>query len=165
MSVPPDPTEPTLAARPAPPVARRGTGAYVATDATLWVDLRARLRSLTSAVTIALIVAVVALGVALWALLGGTDDDTGASPARVSMLDQRVERLESATRRGAWRDELSAVRQQQRVLAERLAALSNTIEQPTDDVDSLRTAIDATQQAVDQLNQRLIALEQGASPP
>jgi hypothetical protein len=105
-------------------------------------------------------VAVVALGIALWALLGGTDDDTGASSERVNALDQRVERLESATRRGASRDGLAAVQEQQRVLADRLAALSNTVEQPADDAASLRTAVDATQQAIDQLDQRLTALEQ-----
>ena len=46
------------------------------------------------------------------------------------------------------------------MLAQRLETLSDSAGQPRDDVQALQTAVDATQQAVEQLDQRVAALEQ-----
>src|SRR3712207_6884904 len=59
-----------------------------------------------------------------------SDDGRGAGGNRVEALEQRVDQLESAAGRGASREELRALRDQQQVLAQRLAALTDTVEQP-----------------------------------
>jgi hypothetical protein len=162
MSVPPDPTEPT---RPVPPatVPTRPIGsAYLEPEEVLWRDeVLSRLRSHTTALTVAVAVAFVALGISLWALLGDGGSDEGVGRDRVRALEERVDRLESAAGRGVTDEQLANVQERQRVLAQRLAALSNSVGQPSDDVEALQTAIDATQQAVEQLDQRVAALEQG----
>jgi hypothetical protein len=160
---PPRPTARTASA--SAPV-RRGEAAYLTPEAALWwEEMRSRLSSLTTAVTLALAVACIALGAGLWALLADPDDDGGASAARVRTLEHRVQQLESATRRGASREGLAAVQEQQRVLAERLAALRESVRQPTDEAASLRTAVAGTQQAVEQLDQRLAVLEERSPQP
>jgi hypothetical protein len=161
MSVPPDPTQPT---RPAPAVtvgARRVAPGYLDPEEVLWRDeVRGRLRSLATALSVAIVVAFVALGISLWTLLHEDSADEGVGSARVRALEQRVERLESAAGRGATRAEVARLQDQQRVLAQRLATLSDSVGQPRDDVEALQTAADATQQAVEQLDQRVAALEQ-----
>jgi hypothetical protein len=166
MSVPGPPSQPRASAPSGSIPVRRGEAAYLTPEGALWWDeIRSRLRSLTTALTLVLAVACIALGVGLWALLADADDEGGASAARVRTLEQRVQQLEAVTRRGASRDGLAAVQEQQRVLAGRLAALRESVRQPTDDVAALQTAVDATQQAVDQLDQRIAALEERSPVP
>jgi hypothetical protein len=132
-------------------------------DEVLWRDeVRSRLRSLAIAVTVAIAVAFIALGVSLWSLLDDPADRSGADGERVGALEQRLERLESAAGRGTTREELRGVQAQQRLLEQRLATLGQSFEQRDDDVDALRTAVDATQQAIEQLDQRITAMEQAA---
>jgi hypothetical protein len=165
MSLPPDHTPPT---RPVPPatVPVRSEAAYVRADDVVWrEDVRARLRSLTTALTIAIAVAFIALGVAIYALLADADGDGGANPEQVRALQQRVDRLEALAGRGASQDAVAALREQQRALAARVAALQDDVAQPAEGLESLQTAIDGTQQAIDQLDERISALEQAAPAP
>jgi chromosome segregation ATPase len=159
-----DETARRLPAARVPP--RQRTVRYVEPDELLWhEEIRSRLRSLATAVTVALIIAVTALGVALWTLLRGEDDKTGASVQRVAVLEERLQELESQMEGTASRDGLAAVREQQRLLARRLESLNATLDRPADDVEAMRTAIDATRQAVEQLGQRIEYLEQRSSNP
>lgn len=128
-------------------------------------EVRSRIRSLATAAAVVLTIAVAGLGVALWTLLSADDDRTGASAQRVALLEQRVQQLESLMDDTASRDGLAAVREQQRLVARRLESLNATLDRPTDDVASLRTAMDATRQAVEQLDRRVEYLEQRASAP
>jgi hypothetical protein len=157
MSVPPDPPHRTQRL-PATAVGSPAVDAvYLEPEEILWRDeVRSRLRSLTTALTIAVAVAFVALGVALWALLGDRATNDGIGRERVDQLEQRVDRLEGLAAGRATRKEVRGIQDQQRVLSERLA----TLEQSGDDVAALQTATQATQQAVEQLDQRMDALEQ-----
>jgi hypothetical protein len=166
MSMQGPPSQPTARVPTASGAVRRGEAAYLTPEEALWwEDVRSRLSSLTTAVTLALVVAFIALGVGVWALLTDTDDDGGANPERTRTLEQRVQQLEATTRNSVSRDGLVALQEQQRVLAGRLAALRESVQEPTDDVASLRTAVDATQQSVDQLDERIAALEERSPIP
>lgn len=146
--------------------ARAGDVGLLEPDEVLWRDeVRRRLRALTTALTLAIAVAVVALGSALWALLAGADDDRGASVRRVTLLEQRVQRLEGLANGSASREGLAAVREQQRSLTQRVDALDDRLQQPAGEVAALRTAVDGTQQAVEQLEQRIAELEQQSPVP
>src|SRR5918997_2400545 len=116
MALPPYPSAPTRRLPPAGAPVRHREVVSVDSDEVLWRDeVRGRLRSLAAALTVAVAVAFVALGVALWALLGDDDTGRGAGDNRVRALEQRVDQLESATGRGATREEVRALRDQQQV--------------------------------------------------
>jgi hypothetical protein len=163
MSVPPDPTQRTPSRPPATVPAYGAEPVYLEPDEVLWRDeVRSRLRSVAAALTVAIAVAFIALGVAVWSLLDDPADNRGVNGERFRALEERVERLESASGRGTTREELRGVQAQQRLLEQRLATLGQSVEQRDDDMDALRTAADATQQAVEQLDQRIAAMEQAA---
>ena len=161
MSVPPDPTEPTAPVAPATVPTRPAGSAYLDPEEVLWRDeVLSRLRTHTAALTVAIAVAFVALGFSLWTLLEDGDADQGVGRDRVRALEERVDRLESAAGRGVTREDLARLQERQRVLAQRLTTLSDSVGQPGEDAEALQTAVDATQQAVEQLDQRVAALEQ-----
>ena len=127
----------------------------------LWrQEVRDRLRSLTTAVTLVAAVAVAGLGVALWVLFADPQDDRGASGARVGQLEDRVRQLESGIERTASRDALATVREQQRSLDQRLQALDAKAERPSEDFNALSDSLVSTQQALEQLTERVEDLEQ-----
>jgi septal ring factor EnvC (AmiA/AmiB activator) len=155
-----DPTRPLPPARP--PVTQAVT--YVDTDELAWrQEVRERLRSLTTAITLVGILAAGALGVALWGLLRDDDGD-GASLARVRALEERVDSLESESDESASRTEAAAIRERQRTLEQRLQTLTQQVRQPSADLEATRDALEATQQSIDQLEQRVDALEQQPIP-
>jgi peptidoglycan hydrolase CwlO-like protein len=162
VSIPPDPDDPTRRLPPAPPLpARRREVAYVEPDDLLWrQEVLDRLRSLTTAVVLLAVLAVSALGIALWALFADPADERGAAPVRVRELEERVDELESELEQTASGDALSTLREQQRSLDQRLQALDAQVRQPIEDLDVMSDAIVETQQAVEQLEQRIDALEQ-----
>ena len=160
MSIPPSSEDPTRSLPPARPAVRQRE-VVVEPEELLWrQEVRDRLRSLTTAVTLAALVAFAALGVALWVLFADPQDDRGASGARVNQLEDRVQQVESAVERSASSDALDAMRQQQRSLDRRLQALETKVDQPSEDVSAVRDALAETQQALDQLAQRVDDLEQ-----
>jgi len=164
MSLPPD--QPTRRLPPANPPLRVQATAAPDAEEVLWrEDVRSRLRSLATALTVAIAVAFVALGVALWALVDDSGDSDGAGGERVRALQQRVARLEGIAAKAADRDSVTALQEQQRTLADRFAELRDTAGQPTADLDALQTAIQGAQQTIEQLDDRVSALEQTAPAP
>ena len=166
MSVPPGSEGPTGRLPPVRPPVRQREVVSVESEAMLWhQEMRDRLRSLTTAVTLAALLAVVALGIALWVLLADPQDERGASVSRVGELEERVQGLESGLERSASRDGLDALRGQQRSLDERVQALDAKVAQPSEDLEGMRDAVVETQQAVEQLEQRVEELEQQQTVP
>jgi hypothetical protein len=126
-------------------------------------QLRDRVRSLTTALVLTALLATVALGAALYALLGDDEDDDtgrrGASPARVSSLDQRVDELDGRIDDRATKNSVDD-------LEERLGKVEEQAEQAGEaggDTQELRDAIEALDQSVQQLEQRVDSLEQADS--
>jgi chromosome segregation ATPase len=115
-------------------------------------DLRDRIRSLRTALALTALLAAVALGVGLYALLAEDEDEPGrrgASPARVSALDDRVDELEDRVGDRATKNALARLEQRQ--------------EELEGQVDQAREAggdTEALQQSIEQLNTDLQALEQ-----
>jgi BMFP domain-containing protein YqiC len=157
MSAPDDPT------RRLPPVRQRQT-VYVEPDEALWrQEVRDRLRSQTTAITLVAVIAIAALGVGLWAVFADAQDKNAASVERTVRLEQRVQRLEASLRqRAAPRQDVIALRQQQQTLEQRLQVLEDRADDPNDDLDAMSQAIAGTQQAVEQLEQRVGQLERAA---
>jgi septal ring factor EnvC (AmiA/AmiB activator) len=161
MSTPPGSEEPTRSLPPARPPLRHREVVQLEPEELLWrQEVRDRLRSLTTAVTLVALVAVAGLGVALWVLFADPQDDRGASVARVGSLEDRVGKLESGLERSASRDALATVREQQRSLDQRLQALEAKVQQPSEDLNRMRDSLVETQQALDELAQRVEDLEQ-----
>jgi hypothetical protein len=146
--------------RPPPAVARRPV-AYVEPDEPLWrQEVRDRLRSLTTAVTLVATVAIAALGIALWALFTGEQGGDGASAQRVRDLDRRVRALESLSQQGASREDFASVRDRQQALDDRVQALEERVEQPSEDVAAIRDALLAMQESTEELERRVDEVEQ-----
>ena len=151
-----DPTRRLAATRPV--VAERSV-AYVHSDEEYWRQyLHDRLRSLTTAVTLVALVAVAALGVGLWAIFG--DEDDGASTERVRRLESLGDVLDARLRQRPAADDLAAIRERQEAAEQALRTLQRKAEQPDEDTAAVIEAVDATQQSVAQLEQRIAALEQ-----
>jgi septal ring factor EnvC (AmiA/AmiB activator) len=143
------------------PEVRQREVAYVHSDEALWREsVNDRLRSLTTAVTLAVIVAVAALAVALWSVLGDSDD--GATSDRVSRLEERVEALDARLQQRPAAVDLAAVRERQQALEQAIRRLQGQIDQPDEDTAAVIEAVDATQQSIAQLEQRVADLEQTA---
>ena len=109
-----------------------------------------RLRSLTRWLVAIGVLAVAALGVGLWALLSDEDGDRRSRAAAVRALEDRVDELESEVERAPSRVVVS-VRDEQRALAERVAALEQGA---NDAVDDLRRDVEELQARVDELEQQ-----------
>jgi septal ring factor EnvC (AmiA/AmiB activator) len=151
-----DPTRRLAATRPV--VAERSV-AYVHSDEEYWRQyLYERLRSLTTAVTLVAIVAVAALAVGLWSILG--DQGDGVSTDRVSRLEERVAALDARLRQRPAANDLGAVRERQQAMEQALRTLERQAQEPDEDTAAVIEAVDATQQSVAQLEQRIAALEQ-----
>src|SRR5688500_6613838 len=158
MTVPPDPTSRRVAvpANGAPVVVNPDI------DETLWrEEVQDRFGNHATGITVALLLAVLALVLAGWQWLED-DDGTGSEPdsGRNGLLAERIRTLETAQGALATKEELTAYADQQQALDARVGELRRAVETPGVDVQSLQTAIDATQQSLDQLEGRVTALEQ-----
>jgi DNA repair exonuclease SbcCD ATPase subunit len=169
MSTPPDeptrrlpPSDPSLP--PAGPPRVREREVYAEDDGTWLEELRDQVRSLRTAVVLLGILAVAALGVAAWALLSDNDDETagqtpqGASRARVSDLEERVDDLESRTRNAPSNSDLDDLEAEQKSLANRVAKLESASGQQSDAAS--QDSVDQIQQDVQALDQRVDDVEQ-----
>jgi hypothetical protein len=118
-------------------------------------SVESRLRMFTRALVAVTVVAVAALGVAVWALIDGSrDDDRRPRAATVRALAARVHALEAQVARTPPRVVVS-IRDEQRSLDERLAAVEH----------DTRTAIDALRQDIDDLQHRVDELDQQPERP
>jgi len=119
-------------------------------------ELLDRLRSLRTALAIVGVLAIAALGVALYSLLSEDDDgDTrqGASPARVSALEDQVDELDNRVDDRATKNSVDELRADQQDLEEQVkqAGSSDDSEQLQQSVDQLNDDIQALEQRVDDL--------------
>lgn len=168
MSLPPDrPTEPL---RPAPvprqPVAYEPSPAPAIDISAVLVRLEDAVNSVRTGLMIVGVIAVAALGVAIYALVKGNDDagtsaDGGASSARVSNLDDRVDRISRQVQdlrshnsaggddSAALTDRIEALERTVKTLADRpqpgdatqaVKELSDRIDDVTADVEQLKSA-------------------------
>jgi hypothetical protein len=121
-----------------------------------------RLGSLTGAVVVLAIVSLAALGLSIYALTQSDDSGSGASPARVSRLSDRVSRLEGQSANAADTDTTSS-------LASRLddKADSSDVSRLREELGQLRSAVQrssggsqSSAQALSDLGDRLAKLEQ-----
>jgi predicted nucleic acid-binding Zn-ribbon protein len=132
-------------------------------EASLWEEVLDRVRSLRAAVALVAVLAVAALGLAAWAL---RDERRGADSERVQALEDRVDELDLDLNRAASESDVSDLRQDQRALSERLSALEEAAEEPSRDarardaIGELRRDVQALQQGLEELEQRVGALEQ-----
>ena len=156
---PEEPTRPLPSARP---VATERTIVRTEAEETLWADVLDRLRSLRTGLLVVGVLALAALGVALWVLLDDVDDTDrrGASRERVERLEERVDRLETQAGEAASEGGLAAIRDGQRALQRRVQGLGATVEQSRADAGEISGALDALQDSVETLDQRLAAVEQ-----
>lgn len=131
-------------------------------------DLRDRLRSLRTALTLTALLAAAALGVGLYALLVDDEDEDvrrGASPARVSALDDRVDELENRIGDRATKNALDRLEQRQ-------AQLEGQVEQAGEaggDAEALQQSVEQLGADVQALEQRVDDLaaqqDEGTTPP
>ena len=169
MSTPPDeptrrlpPADPSLP--PGPPRVRERE-VYAEDDGSWLEELRDQLRSLRTAVLLLGVLAVAALGVAAWALLSENDDENagqtpqGASKARVSDLEERVDDLETRTSNAPSKSDLDDLETEQKSLANRVAKLESASGQQSDDAAS-QDSVDQIQQDIQTLDQRVDDVEQ-----
>jgi TolA-binding protein len=131
-----------------------------------WLEeLRDQLRSLKTAVVLLGILTVVTLGIAAWALLAKQDDSTastpqGASPARVTRLEDRVSELEGRVRDAPSKSDLADLKAQQKSLDGRLDALEKASKNAVS-----QQSVDQLQQDVKDLQKRVDTLEQQPAQP
>jgi len=147
------------------PATRRVVGqrdvTYVDGDEVFWRDyLRDRLSSLTTGLTLVAIVAVAALGVGLWSVFADPGDDV--STERLRRLEQRVEQLDARLAQRPEAQDVIAVREQQQSLDQRLRALEEQASEPAEETEAMIQSIEATQQEVVQLEERVAELERTA---
>src|SRR4051794_24776660 len=164
MSTPPD--EPTRRLPPtgAPPPRVREREYPPAEDDGAWLaELHDQVRSLKTAVVLLGVLAVAALAIAAWALLANNDDNntqttpTGASSARVSQLEDRVQSLETQMKDVPSKSAVSDLRSQQKDLAARVGKLETAAAQQSDAAS--KDAVDQIQQDVQDLQQRMDDVE------
>jgi outer membrane murein-binding lipoprotein Lpp len=159
------PEEPTRPIPRARPIATERTVARTAPEETLWAEVLDRLGSVRTGLVFVAVLALAALGVALWALLGGAGDPDreDASRVRVERLADRVDRLESQVGEAASEGGVAEIRDEQRALQRRVQALEATVEESRgagQDVEQIGTVVEALQDSVEALEQRVEALEQ-----
>lgn len=126
-------------------------GEYVADDPALaHEELADRLRSLRTMLALVALLSLAALGVGLWALLEDANDRDrrGASPERVSQLEDRADELERELDNRASDESVEELRGEQEQLADRVEALGEA------------TSGDETEQALESLRQDVAELEQ-----
>ena len=158
MTVPPEPTRRRVV------LPENGTPVVVDPPADgLWrQEVTERLSNHVIGITVALLLSVVALALSGWLWLADDDDGAGggSSSGRVQLLEKRVQTLEGSHSALATKDELKAYAEQQEALDARVRQLGDASQAPGVDTAALETAIDATQQSLDQLASRVAALEQ-----
>lgn len=168
MSTTPPPDRPTERLQPTPPAP-----AYEERVVTPGVDpnvillrLEDAVGSLRTGLMVVGVIAVAALGVAVYALMKADDSGGGsrsglASDARVSQLDERIDRLSRQVQslRSGSGSSSDAVE-------ERVAALEKTVktlaERPSTDPQQ---AIDQLSQRIDEIARDVEALQQGQTTP
>jgi len=153
MSIPPDrPTERLQPQPPPQPIVEERYAVPAADPNLVLLRIEDSLASLRTGLMIVGVIAVAALGVAIYALMkeddAGTNSRSGlASDARVSQLDDRIDRLsrqvQAARSDASGGDEAAAV-------DERVAALEKTVKTLAD-----RPAPGDATQAVDELSDRI----------
>jgi peptidoglycan hydrolase CwlO-like protein len=128
----------------------------------LWrEEVHDNLRSLRTAVAMLGVLAVIAAGLAVWALVTANQDEgggsTGASPARVSALEDKVDELESELERVPSSDDLTQVR-------DSVKELQRQVQNQGDSIDATQQATKDLRKDVDDLAQRVDDLEQQGQP-
>ncbi len=162
-----DPTRriPETPPRPLPPEYAAGAPVYAEDeDPRLLAD---RIRSLQTALALLGVLAVAALGVALWALLTGDDDDQqrvdrrGASTERVAELEARVDELRDAVRDAPSADAVQQLQDDQEQLQAQVDEVAETAggEQVATDEEA-RTAVEQLSGQVQELEARIDQVEQ-----
>ena len=118
-------------------------------------ELADRLRSLRTALALVSLLAVVALGVGIWALLKDSDDRdrTGASPERVSQLEERTDELERELDGRASDQSVEELRTAQEDLAEQVESISEDTagEELAQSVEQVREDVAELEQRVEEL--------------
>jgi hypothetical protein len=163
MTARPPPEEPTRPLPPARPIATGEAVVRTEPEERLWAEVHDRLGSLRTGLIVVAVIALAALGVALWALLEDDADRTGASRVRVERLADRVDRLESQVAQTASEGGVAAIRNRQAALQRQVEALRVTVGQSraaTQNVEETAAAVEALQDDLDGLEQRLAAVEQ-----
>ena len=130
-------------------------------------ELRDRIRSLRTALVLTALLATAALGLGLYALLADDDEEDtgrrGASPARVSNLDDRVDELENRIDDRATKNSVEQLEDRQQELATQLEEAGNTgdAEELQQSVQQLSSDVNALEQRVEEIE----ANQAGGTPP
>ena len=160
----PDYEPPTRRIPPEPPPGTVRETEYVADPER--EELRDRIRSLRTALALTALLAIAALGVALYSVLAEDEEDggrRGASPARVSSLDNRVDELENRIDDRATKNSVEQLEQRQEELegqVEQAGEQGGDAEQLQQSVEQLSEDVQALDQRVDDL----AAQQDGAQP-
>ncbi len=156
---------PTRQIPPQPPHPRDVPVALTPEEAQFRQEVLDRLRSLRTGVALTALLAAVALGIGLYALLEATADDDegprGASPARVSRIDRRVDDLEDRLDDRATKNAVSTLEDRQEELQEQLSDVSKRAGQDdaAQQVEDVRGDVQELQQRVDELAQQQAGTE------
>jgi uncharacterized protein HemX len=118
-------------------------------------ELLDRIRSLRTGLALVGLLALAGLGVGVWALLEDRNDRDarGASPARVSQLEDRADQLEQEIGERASDRSVEELRSQQEELAEQVEGVSEDTagEELAQSVEELRQDVEELEQRVDEL--------------
>jgi hypothetical protein len=164
MSTPPPPDRPTQRLRPSPPrqpVHDERVGTPAVDPGVVLLRLEDAIGSLRTGLMIVGVIAVAALGVAVYALMQEEDSGGGsrsglASDARVSQLDERIDRISGQLqdlRSGGGTDSpvddrVAALERTVKTLAERPSAdPQQAIDQLSDRIDDIARDVEALKQA------------------
>lgn len=130
--------------------------------------LMERLDSMRTALAVLGLIAVAALGIAVWALLRAADaerDGGGGRAAEVQSLRDEVSELESRIENRATEGDVSDLAEQQQGLADRIDEVAEQAgsQEPAEATDpEAREALEAVDQTLQEIDQRLTALEEQA---
>ena len=159
------PTRRIPAQQPGDPVRTGVQTEYVSGPTPAEADLRDRLRSLQTALAFVGVLAAAALGVALWTLLSEDEegDGRGASPQRVSRLQDRVATLEERVGERATKNSVSDLRGDVDALESDVKAASEggeATEETQAAIETLQGDVEALEQQVADLAEQSSAEEQ-----
>lgn len=147
---------PTRRLRPRPGAPREPEPGYVPDERVgAHEELLDRIRSLRTALALVGLLALAGLGLGVWALLEDRNDRDarGASPARVTQLEDRAEQLEQEVGERASDQSVEELRAQQEELAEQVENVSEDTagEELAQSVEELRQDVAELEQRVEEL--------------